>query len=81
MDSPNLVIICIASFTSVLVILSILAIIMRFLLVLFPVKEEDNNAAVFAAITSAYNRQFPGTKVIKIGEDKWYSQKMQKKLK
>ncbi len=70
MDSPNLLIICFTSFAAVLLILSALAVIMKVLLLIFPVKIEDNDSAVIAAINTAYNRQFPGTRVIKIGEQK-----------
>ena len=80
MDTPNLLIICFISFSAVLLILSSLALIMKLLLFVFPVKIEDNDSAVIAAINVAYNRQFPGTRVIKIGEQKWYLQKSPKKL-
>jgi hypothetical protein len=72
MESSNLLVICISSFAVVFLILSVLAIIMHFLLVIFPVKikEKMDNTAVIAAITSAYNRQFPGTRISNIGEEK-----------
>ena len=72
MDEPNLLLICISSFSAVMIILSLLALMMRLLLVLFPVKiqKEGNDSAVIAAINTAYNRKFPGTRVLKIGEQK-----------
>ena len=42
---------------------------MRIIILIFPAKE-DNDSAVVAAITSTYNVHFPGTKIIKIGEQK-----------
>lgn len=71
MESPNLLIICISSFAAVLLILTMLAIIMHFLTVFFPVKKQnDEDTAILAAITTAYNRQFPGTRITNIGEEK-----------
>jgi hypothetical protein len=72
MDEPNLLLICISSFSAVMIILSLLALMMRLLLVLFPVKiqKEGNDTAIIAAITTAYNRKFPGTKISNIGENK-----------
>lgn len=71
MNEPNLLIVCIASFSAVLLILSFLAIVMHFLMIIFPVKQEiEEDSAIIAAITTAYNRQFPGTRITNIGEEK-----------
>ena len=71
MDTPNLLVVCIASFTAVLFLLSFLAIIMHFLLIVFPVKPKiEEDTEIIAAITTAYNRQFPGTRITNIGEEK-----------
>lgn len=70
MENQNLLIICIASFAAVIFILSFLAIVMNLLLIIFPVEKKEDDTAIFAAITTAYNKQFPGTKVINIGEEK-----------
>lgn len=71
MNDPNLLVVCIASFSAVLIILSILAIIMHFLLIIFPVKDQnEEDTAIIAAITTAYNRQFPDTRITNIGEEK-----------
>ena len=70
MDSPNLVIISIISFAAVITILTLLAIIMRILLAVFPVKDDDNDSAIIAAINTVYQKQYPGTRIIKIGEEK-----------
>jgi hypothetical protein len=71
METPNLLIVCIASFAAVLFILSFLSIVMHFLLVIFPVKPKvEEDTAIVAAITTAFNRQFPGTRITNIGEEK-----------
>ena len=71
MDTPNLLVVCIASFAAVLFLLSFLAIIMHFLLIVFPVKPKiEEDTAIIAAITTAFNRQYPGTRITNIGEEK-----------
>jgi len=70
MESTNLVIISITSFAAVLIILSLLAIIMRILISVFPAKEDDDKSAILAAINTVYQKQYPGTRIIKIGEEK-----------
>jgi len=42
---------------------------MRIITLIFPAKDDDDTAVV-AAITSTYNVQYPGTRIIKIGEQK-----------
>ena len=69
METPNLITICLTSFTAVLILLSFLALIMRIITLIFPAKEDDDSAVV-AAITSTYNVHYPGTRIIKIGEQK-----------
>lgn len=71
METPNLLVVCISSFAAVLFLLSFLALLMHFLLIVFPVKKQDEEDAVLiAAITTAYNRQFPGTRITNLGEEK-----------
>lgn len=71
MNEPNLLIVCIASFSAVLLILAFLAMVMHFLLLIFPVKEKkEADTAIFAAISTAYQKQYPGTRITNIGEDK-----------
>ena len=69
METPDLITICLTSFVAVLLLLSFLALVMRIIILIFPAKEDDDSAVV-AAITSAYNVHYPGTKIIKIGEQK-----------
>ena len=70
MDGPNLLIVCISSFVAVLFILSFLAVVMHFLLIIFPVKPKEDDTTIIAAITTAYNNQYPGTRITNIGEEK-----------
>ena len=70
MEIPDLVTICITSFIAVLLLLSFLALTIRLIVLIFPAKEDDTDSAVMAAITTAYQTHFPGTKIIKIGEQK-----------
>ncbi|MGB5895118.1 MAG: hypothetical protein WBG58_13155 [Ignavibacteriaceae bacterium] len=69
METPDLITICLTSFVAVLLLLSFLALVMRIIILIFPAKDNDDSA-VIAAITSTYNVHFPGTKIIKIGEQK-----------
>lgn len=69
METPTLITICLTSFIAVLILLSLLALIMRGITLIFPAKEDDDSA-VIAAITSTYQTNFPGTRIIKIGEQK-----------
>jgi len=70
METPDLVLICITSFLAVLLLLSLLALLMRILMAVFPAREVENDQAVIAAITTAYNNLYPVSKIIKIGEEK-----------
>ena len=70
MGSSDLVFICISAFLAVFVLLSVLAVVMRIILVLFPEKESGTYAVVVAAITSTVSAIYPGTRITKIEETK-----------
>jgi len=70
MGSSDLVFICISAFLAVFVLLSVLAVVMRIILVLFPEKESGIDAVVVAAITSTVSTIYPGTRITKIEETK-----------
>jgi hypothetical protein len=70
MESTGLLTICLSAFLAVFVILSVLAIFMRLMMVIFPVKEMKEDAAVIAALTSVVNKFNPGKKITKIEEVK-----------
>ena len=67
MTDPNLLVVCAAAFTAVLVLLSLLAGVIRGLTALFP-HVEPRDTAVLAAIASAAASAYPGTKVTDIQE-------------
>ena len=54
----------------VFVILAVLALVMRLIIVIFPEKLAETDAATIAALTAAVQTVFPGTKVTTIEEQK-----------
>ena len=68
MTPLGLISVCLSAFIAVFVILSILAIMMRFIIILFPFQETEKDSALFAALFSAINKIYPGTKITKIEE-------------
>jgi hypothetical protein len=70
MESLGLLTICISAFVSVFILLTVLALAMRLILVVFPVRTAETDAAIIAAITTAAGRVFPGTSVTRIEEEK-----------
>lgn len=70
MGSSDLVFICISAFLAVFVLLSVLAVVMRIILVLFPEKESGIDAVVVAAVTSTFSAIYSGTRITKIEETK-----------
>ena len=79
MDTPNLLVICVVSFAAVLIILSIFSLIMHYLLIIFPYKSQtEDDTTIIAAITAAYNTNFPGIKISKIGENDDFHKRSQK---
>ncbi|MGD8307268.1 MAG: hypothetical protein PVF17_11485 [Ignavibacteria bacterium] len=70
MNTPDLITICATSFFAVLFLLSLLALIIRVIILAFPEKVGEDDSAVIAAITTTYNAHYPGAKITKIGEEK-----------
>lgn len=70
MSTPDLFTVSIIAFCSVLFLLSLLAGIMRLIIVFFPMKESGEDAAVVAAVTTAYSVLYPGTQLTKMEEVK-----------
>jgi hypothetical protein len=70
MESPNLIYICATAFAGVFILLTVLAILMRLIILIFPEKALAADAAIMAAITSTYNTLYPGTKITQIKEEK-----------
>lgn len=69
MFSPDILTICIVAFTGVFIVLLVLAIVMHLMIRIFPEKETTDNA-MFAAIYTSYNLNYPGHKITKIEEVK-----------
>jgi hypothetical protein len=68
MESLDLLAVCASAFAGVFVLLSVLALVMRLILVLFPVKEADSNSALIAAVSTVVHAMYPDTKITKIEE-------------
>jgi Ni/Fe-hydrogenase subunit HybB-like protein len=70
MDMHNLLFISISAFIAVFFVLSVIAIFMRIILLVFPESKSDNDTAIFAAIGATVSTLFPGSKITKIEEEK-----------
>ena len=70
MESTELVFVCISSFLGVFILLTVLALLMRLIIMVFPEKEVGADAAMVAAVTSAVQSVYPGTNITKIEEIK-----------
>ncbi len=70
MGSPDLLMICLSAFVAVFVLLSVLAVVMRVIIVLFPQKVASTDTAVIAAAASVVSTLYPGTTVTKVEEIK-----------
>ena len=70
METTELLWTCISAFAAVGVLLSVLAVIMRLILVVFPEKEEETDAMMIAAVASVLQTVYPGTKITKVEEIK-----------
>ena len=68
MENPDLLWVCISAFTVVFIVLTVLALFMRSMIILFPDKLQKDDQAIVAAIASTFNRIYPGTKITKIEE-------------
>ena len=69
MESLGLITVCISAFIAVFIVLSLLAILMHFIILIFPEKGSDD-AAVIAALTTVVNKFYPGLKITKTEEIK-----------
>lgn len=68
MGSNGLLMICISAFVAVFVILSLLAVVMRLVLLVFPEKAARVDTMMMAAIATVASSIYPGVKVTKIEE-------------
>jgi len=70
MESYELISICLSALIAVFLILSLLAIFMRLMTELFSVKDDKEDSAIIAALSTIVNQYYPGTKITKIEEIK-----------
>ncbi len=70
MGSIDLLMICASAFVGVFLLLSLLAIVMRIIIVVFPQGAKGTDAAVVAAVTAAVSAGYPGTRITNIEEIK-----------
>lgn len=70
MGSSDLLFICISAFISVFVLLSVLGLLMRLILAVFPEKNAGPDAAVLAAVSTVVQTLYLGTKITKVEEIK-----------
>jgi len=69
MSEPDLLVICGAAFVAVFFLLSVLAVVMRVLIMVFPEERGGADAATVAAVTAAVSVAYPGMKVTNIEEE------------
>jgi len=73
MDSNQLLYICISSLLAVFVLLTLLAIVMRILVAVFPEALERlaaSDAALLAAISATITTMYPGLRATRVEEEK-----------
>lgn len=70
MVPSDILLISFSALLTVFIILSGLAVIMQLILRFFPVKESEEDVAIYSAIASVYSSLYPGTKITKIEEIK-----------
>jgi uncharacterized membrane protein len=73
MDSNQLLFVCLSSMLAVFVLLTVLAIVMRILVAVFPETVEKlakSDAALLAAISATITTMYPGLKVTRVEEEK-----------
>ena len=70
MGQVDLLIICISAFIAVFILLAILALVMKLIIVVFPMKAGRSDAVMLAAVATAVSTIYPGTKLTNIEEIK-----------
>lgn len=70
METPDLLTICTSAFIAVFLLLTVLALVMRIIIVVFPQKADKTDAAFIAAMATAVSSVYPGTKITNIEEIK-----------
>ena len=70
MEATSLVFISIIAFLFVFLILAVISLVMRLIIFIFPEKKILTDAATLAALATAVQSVFPGTKITKVEEKK-----------
>ena len=70
MNPSGLLQISITAFISVFVLLTILALLMRLIMTIYPQKRVTADMAVVAAVTTAVQAMYPGMQITKVEEIK-----------
>ncbi len=70
MGSLDLLVICVSAFVVVFLILTLLALVMRLIMAVFPEKVVKADSAYLAAIASVISTIYPGTRITKVEEIK-----------
>ncbi len=68
METSGLLSICFSAIIAVFFILTLLAVLMRIIIKIFPDKESSDDAGLYAAIATAYSSIYQGSKISKIEE-------------
>jgi len=70
METTELYMICGIAFLVVFIILTLLAFLMRIIMIIFPEKVAAVDSAIIAAVAATVQTVFPGTKITKFEEKK-----------
>jgi hypothetical protein len=70
MGQANLLLICVSAFAAVFVLLSVLALVMKLIIVVFPSRASQTDTAMMAAVATVVSSIYPGTKLTNIEEIK-----------
>lgn len=70
MENLDFLLNCLLAIAVVFLVLSLLSLSMRLLIVVFPEKSSNDDAAVVAALTTHLNRIYPHTQITKMEEQK-----------
>jgi hypothetical protein len=70
MGSPDILLVCVTAFIAVFILLTILALVMRALIAVFPERISDSDPAMLAAVAAVVSAAYPGAKISKIQEQR-----------
>ena len=68
MDETSLITICVTAFLAVFVLLITLAVVIRLIAAVFPIRDRADDAVLAAAISAAVATIYPGARVSRIEE-------------